>query len=77
MTLDWVPKLAALTRQADSGSYSNEADAREPRFQETFFGPHYKKLSAIKTKYDPDDLFIVTAGVGSERWDVDGLCRTE
>ncbi|KAJ6598367.1 FAD-binding domain-containing protein [Mycena vulgaris] len=57
-----------------AGSYSNEADVLEPNYQTTFFGPNYAKLSAIKTKYDPDDLFIVPAGVGSERWDQWGLC---
>jgi hypothetical protein len=41
----------------------------------TFFGPNYAKLSAIKRKYDPKDLFIVTAGVGSERWDQLGICK--
>ncbi|KAJ6518477.1 FAD-binding domain-containing protein [Mycena vulgaris] len=50
-------------------TYSNEADVLEPNFQTTFFGPNYSKLSAIKRKYDPADLFIVPAGVGSERWD--------
>ncbi|KAJ7621434.1 FAD-binding domain-containing protein [Roridomyces roridus] len=61
----------------DAGSYSNEADVLEPHFQTTFFGPapNYAKLSAIKSRYDPGDLFIVGAGVGSERWDEWGLCR--
>ncbi|KAF7377572.1 FAD-binding domain-containing protein [Mycena sanguinolenta] len=59
----------------NAGAYSNEADVLEPHFQTTFFGPHYAKLSAIKRKYDPEDLFIVGAGVGSERWDEWGLCR--
>ncbi|KAJ7107420.1 hypothetical protein C8R44DRAFT_885433 [Mycena epipterygia] len=58
----------------NAGAYSNEADVMEPNFQTTFFGPNYAKLSAIKAKYDPDDLFIVRAGVGSERWDEWGLC---
>ncbi|KAJ7182772.1 FAD-binding domain-containing protein [Mycena crocata] len=58
----------------DGGAYSNEADVFEPNFQTTFFGPNYAKLSAIKRKYDPGDLFIVSAGVGSERWDEWGLC---
>ncbi|KAJ7098241.1 FAD-binding domain-containing protein [Mycena epipterygia] len=58
----------------NAGAYSNEADVTEPNFQTTFFGPNYAKLSAIKTKYDPNDLFIVRAGVGSERWDEWGLC---
>ncbi|KAJ7724334.1 FAD-binding domain-containing protein [Mycena maculata] len=59
----------------DAGSYSNEADVLEPHFETTFFGPNYAKLSQIKSKYDPEDLFIVGAGVGSERWDEWGICR--
>ncbi|KAJ7633739.1 FAD-binding domain-containing protein [Mycena rosella] len=58
----------------NSAAYSNEADVNEPHFQTTFFGPNYAKLTKIKAKYDPDDLFIVAAGVGSERWDKWGLC---
>lgn len=61
----------------NAGAYSNEADPREDDFQATFFGPNYPKLSAIKRKFDPTDLFIVTAGVGSERWDSDGLCSRD
>ncbi len=58
----------------NAGSYSNEGDILEPDFQTTFYGPNYAKLSAIKARYDPNDLFIVPAGVGSERWDEWGLC---
>ncbi|KAJ7290604.1 hypothetical protein C8J57DRAFT_1459088 [Mycena rebaudengoi] len=58
----------------NAGSYSNEADVLEMNFQTTFFGPNYAKLSTIKKKYDPNDLFIVGAAVGSERWDQCGLC---
>ncbi|KLO14030.1 FAD-binding domain-containing protein [Schizopora paradoxa] len=75
MTNKWVPLLAKLTGESDSGAYSNEADAREPNFQVTFFGDNYKKLLATKNKYDPNGLFIVTAGVGSEGWNAEGLCR--
>ncbi|KAJ7174558.1 FAD-binding domain-containing protein [Mycena filopes] len=58
----------------NAGAYSNEADVFEKDFQTTFFGPNYAKLSAIKRRYDPEDLFIVRTGVGSERWDEWGLC---
>lgn len=58
----------------NGATYSNEADVFEPNFQATFFGPNYAKLSAIKRRYDPADLFIVQTGVGSERWDQWGLC---
>jgi hypothetical protein len=60
---------------SNAGSYLNEADVLEPNFQMTFFGENYAKLSAIKRKYDPQDLWIVGAGVGSERWDEWGLCK--
>ncbi|KAJ7705477.1 hypothetical protein B0H17DRAFT_1038088 [Mycena rosella] len=59
----------------NAGSYSNEADVLEAEFKTTFFGPNYAKLSAIKRRYDPKDLFIVPAGVGSDRWDEWGLCQ--
>ncbi|KAH8115773.1 FAD-binding domain-containing protein [Phellopilus nigrolimitatus] len=75
VTYRWVPALVAMTGELDSGSYSNEANVREPDFQTTFYGPNYERLSAIKRKYDPNDLFIVGAGVGSERWDDKGVCR--
>lgn len=64
-----------MTGETDSGAYSNEADVREPNFQQTFFGTNYAKLKSIKQTYDPEGLFIVGAGVGSEDWDEDGLCR--
>ncbi|KAJ7452276.1 hypothetical protein FB451DRAFT_1524131 [Mycena latifolia] len=57
----------------NAGSYSNEGDIFEPDFKTTFYGPNYAKLSAIKSKYDPSDLFIVAPGVGSERWDKWGV----
>jgi hypothetical protein len=56
-------------------AYSNEADAFEVNWQSVFYGANYGRLSSIKAKYDPSDLFIVTTGVGSERWDSYGLCR--
>jgi len=74
LTTNIVPVLAAVTGESDSGAYSNEADVREPNFQVTFFGKNYARLSAIKAKYDPKDMFIVGAGVGSERWDSAGMC---
>ncbi|KAJ7030517.1 FAD-binding domain-containing protein [Mycena alexandri] len=55
-------------------AYSNEADVIEPHFQTIFFGPNYANLARTKAKYDSADLFIVPAGVGSERWDEWGLC---
>ncbi|KAK0431075.1 FAD-binding domain-containing protein [Armillaria borealis] len=55
-------------------AYSNEGDTLEEDFKTTFFGPNYPRLEDIKRRYDPKDMFIVAAGVGSDRWDKDGLC---
>ncbi|KAI0040085.1 FAD-binding domain-containing protein [Auriscalpium vulgare] len=74
-TFNSMPLLINLTGESDSGAYSSEADVLEPNYQTTFFGPNYPRLSTIKSKYDPNDLFIVGAGVGSERWDAAGMCR--
>lgn len=69
--------LPILQKIAPPGaaSYLNEADRLERDFRTTFYGPNYGRLSAIKARYDPTDLFIVKAGVGSERWDEYGICR--
>ncbi|KAJ7140662.1 hypothetical protein C8R44DRAFT_726395 [Mycena epipterygia] len=47
---------------ADTGAYSNKANVMELNFQTTFFGLNYAKLSMIRAKYDPDNLFIICAG---------------
>ena len=48
------------------GAYGNEADYFEPDWQQSFYGVHYDRLLQIKRKYDPDNLFRVHHGVGSE-----------
>lgn len=76
MTDEFVPQLEAVT--PGSGAYMNEADFRQPNFQEVFFGANYPALLAIKEKWDPLSMFYATKGVGSEFWDVsnDGrMCR--
>ena len=66
--------LVGLAGGESSGSYSNEGDVLEPNFRVTFFGPNYARLENIKAAYDPNDLFIVPAGVRSEFWDSEGMC---
>ncbi|KAM6494758.1 FAD binding domain containing protein [Amanita muscaria] len=59
----------------NNGTYLNEASPYEKNFQNTFFGSHYARLKEIKSLYDPNGLFIVADGVGSEDWDKSLNCR--
>ena len=57
------------------GSYVSESDYFESNWSEAYWGPNHARLADIKRRYDPDDLFIVRNGVGSERWSADGFTR--
>jgi FAD/FMN-containing dehydrogenase len=57
------------------GAYLGESNFFEETWRESFWGPNYAKLLAIKDKYDPDGLFFGHHGVGSERWSADGFTR--
>lgn len=77
MTETIMPQLEALT--PGGGAYLNEADFRQPNWQNVFYGVNYDDLKSIKIKYDPYGLFYGLTAVGSENWTTrsDGrLCRT-
>jgi FAD/FMN-containing dehydrogenase len=57
------------------GSYVWETDYFQPHWQEAFWGENYARLLAVKHKYDPDGLFFLHHGVGSEDWSADGFTR--
>jgi FAD/FMN-containing dehydrogenase len=57
------------------GSYVNETDYFEENWQESFWGSNYKKLLTIKHTYDPEGLFFVHHGVGTEVWSADGFTK--
>ncbi len=57
------------------GSYVWETDYFQPHWQEAFWGENYARLLAVKNKYDPDGLFFLHHGVGSEDWSADGFTR--
>jgi len=66
-------ELRKLAPQA--GSYLSESNFFNERWRQDYFGPHYPRLRAIKKRYDPEGLFIVHHGVGSEDWSPDGFTR--
>jgi FAD/FMN-containing dehydrogenase len=55
--------------------YVSESDYHLADWREEFWGPHYPRLRAIKDRFDPDGLFYVHHGVGSEDWSDDGFER--
>lgn len=66
--------MAELRKVApDAGSYLNETDFFETNWQQSFWGPNYQRLAGVKNRYDPDGLFFVHHGVGSDRWSSDGF----
>jgi FAD/FMN-containing dehydrogenase len=58
-----------------SGSYLSESNFFNPDWQNEYWGSHYARLREIKKQYDPDGLFYVRHGVGSEDWGVAGFTR--
>ena len=57
------------------GSYVSESNYFNPTWQRAYWGDNYARLRAIKKRYDPDGLFCVHHGVGSEEWSADGFER--
>jgi FAD/FMN-containing dehydrogenase len=59
--------MAALRAAApETGAYVNECDYFQADWQRAFWGPNYPRLSRTKRHYDPDGLFTVHHGVGSD-----------
>lgn len=58
-----------------AGSYLSESNFFNERWREAYFGRNYARLKAVKKQYDPEGLFIVHHGVGSEDWSPDGFTR--
>jgi FAD/FMN-containing dehydrogenase len=76
-------KAAVVTASMDEirkllprvGSYVWETDFFQPDWQDAFWGENYPRLRAVKDKYDPEGLFFLHHGVGSESWSADGFTR--
>ena len=58
-----------------AGSYVSESNFFNANWAREFWGTNYRRLATVKAKYDPDGLFTVHHGVGSEAWSDDGFTR--
>jgi hypothetical protein len=68
-----MTQLRALV--PEPGSYVSESNYFERGWQQSYWGSNYPRLAEIKNKYDPDGLFFVHNGVGSELWSADGFTK--
>jgi FAD/FMN-containing dehydrogenase len=68
---DCVDQLRAVT--GTTGAYWSESNYFEKDWQQAYWGSNHARLAQIKAKYDPDGLFFVHNGVGSEQWSRDGF----
>jgi FAD/FMN-containing dehydrogenase len=76
-------RAASIRKAADellkvapnAGSYVSESDYFESAWQQSFWGGNYQRLAVIKKTYDPQGLFFVHHGVGSDEWSADGITR--
>jgi FAD/FMN-containing dehydrogenase len=68
--------MEALRKAApDAGAYVSESDYFQANWQAAYWGGHYARLARIKREVDPEGLFFVHHGVGSEGWSADGFTR--
>jgi Berberine and berberine like len=66
--------MGGLRRVApEPGAYVLESDFFQADWQRAYVGADYERLRAIKAQYDPEGLFFVHHGVGSEGWSEDGF----
>ncbi|HKK07983.1 MAG TPA: FAD-binding protein [Gemmatimonadota bacterium] len=59
----------------EPASYLSESDYFQDDWQRSFWGSNHERLAEVKRRYDPDGLFFIHHGVGSEAWSEDGFAR--
>ena len=81
--LEGRKQAAAVTAAAEAlravvpnaGAYVSESNYFDRSFQKSYWGSNYPRLQQVKKRYDPEGLFFVHNGVGSEEWSSDGFTR--
>jgi FAD/FMN-containing dehydrogenase len=68
-----MDRLRALV--PNPGAYVSESNYFESEWQRAYWGSNYARLAEIKHAYDPDGLFFVHNGVGSQQWSSDGFTK--
>ena len=59
-----------------AGSYLSECGYALADWRTACWGEHWSRLDSIKRRYDPEGLFVVHHGVGSQGWSADAFTRT-
>lgn len=73
---DIAKAFAQMRRIApEAGSYSSEMGYNEKDWRRAAWGPNYRRLLAVKKRYDPEGFFVGHHQVGSEFWSKDGFER--
>ena len=57
------------------GSYLSESNYFNTDWRAAYWGSNYPRLRRVKARYDPEGLFTVHHGIGSEAWSPDGFSR--
>lgn len=70
-----IAEIYRLVPKARAGAYVSESNYFDKDWQRSYWGTNYSRLLAAKKAYDPDGLFFVHNGVGSEGWSRDGFTR--
>ena len=72
---DGINAAAARLRSVSPGAgcYVAESDYFLTDWQQAHWGKNYARLQQVKARVDPEGMFFVHHGVGSEAWSIDGF----
>ncbi len=70
-----IAEIYRLVPKARTGAYVSESNYFDTDWQQSYWGKNYPRLLKVKETYDPEGLFFVHNGVGSEDWSGDGFSK--